>query len=143
MRQLLIPNVILSGLLTVGLGAVLQAAPQQRYESPRGYENRYQADSANDFRDNQLLFARVRSDIDRAENNMPAFSNGRYRFDRVRGELSELQRRWDESTYEPANADDVILALNRAMDSSGILPRDRDRLADDMTQLRQFRDTHE
>ena len=70
------------------------------------------------------------------------FSNGRYRFDRVRGELSELQRRWDESTYEPSNADDVIVALNRAMDSSGISPRDRDRLAEDMMQLRDFRDNH-
>ena len=135
MRKLLIPNIIVSTLLSFGLSAALQAAPQ-RYESP------YSADGAHDLQNGQLLFSRVRADIDRAESDLPAFSNGRYRFDRVRGELSELQRRWDESTYEPSNADDVIVALNRAMDSSGLSPRDRDRLADDMVQLRDFRDNH-
>ena len=139
MRKFLIPNVIVSTLFSLGLSAALQAAPQ-RHERP--YESPYQAYSGNDFRSNQLLFSRVRSDIDRSESNLPAFSNGRNRFDRVRGELSELQRRWDESTYEPNNADDVIIALNRALSSSGILPADRDRLAQDMTELRDFRDTH-
>ena len=139
MRKFLIPNVIVSTVLSLGLSAALEAAPQ-RYERP--YESPYQAYSGSDFRSNQLLFSRVRSDIDRAETNLPAFSNGRSRFDRVRGELSELQHRWDESTYEPNNADDVIIALDRALSSSGILPGDRDRLAQDMTELRDFRDTH-
>ncbi len=141
MRKFLVPNVIVSTLLSFGLGAALQAAPQ-RYEPPRNYESPYQAEDASDFHHGQLLFERVRSDIDRAENNLPAFSNGRYRFDRVRGELSELQRRWDESTYEPNNSDHVIMALDRALSSSGILPSDRDRLAQDMIELRDFRDTH-
>jgi len=139
MRKFLIPNVIVSTLFSLGLSAALQAAPQ-RYERP--YESPYQAYSGNDFRSNQLLFSRVRSDIDRAESNLPAFTNGRARFDRVRGELSELQRRWDESTYELNNADDVIIALDQALSSSGILPADRDRLAQDMVELRDFRDTH-
>ena len=135
MRKLLITNIIASTVLSLGLSAALQAAPQ-RYESP------YQADSRGDLRDGQLLFSRVRADIDRAESDLPSFSDGRYRFDRVRGELSELQRRWDESTYEPRNADTVIMALNRAMDSSGIPPTDRDRLGQDLVQLRDFRDSH-
>ena len=135
MRKLLIPNIIFSTLLSLGLSAALQAAPQ-RYESP------YQAQGASDFRDGQLLFSRVRSDIDRAESNLPSFSYARDRFDRVRGELSELQRRWDESTYEPNNADDVIVSLDRALSSSGLMPGDRDRLASDLVQLRDFRDGH-
>ena len=141
MRQFLIPNIIASGLLSFGLCTAAQAAPQ-RYQSPDRYQSPYSAYSDNDFQNNQLLFARVRSDIDRAESNLPEFSNGRNRFDRVRGELSELQRRWDESTYEPSNADDVIMALDRAMSSSGILPRDRERLGQDIVQLRDFRDSH-
>jgi hypothetical protein len=135
MRKLLIPNIIASTVLSLGLSAALQAAPQ-RYESP------YQADSRGDLRDGQLLFSRVRADIDRAEGDLPSFTNGRDRFDRVRGELSSLQRHWDESTYEPRNADNVILALNRALDSSGIPSSDRDRLAQDLVQLRDFRDSH-
>ena len=140
MRKILIPNIILSTLLSVGLSAALQAAPQS--EAPPRYESPYQAQGATDFRDGQMLFARVRSDIDRAESNLPPFSYARERFDRVRGELSELQRRWDESTYEPSNADDVITALDRSLSSSGLMPGDRDRLASDLVQLRDFRDTH-
>lgn len=135
-----IPNIILSGVLALGLGTVALQATPQRYQER--YPNRYQAFSDTDFHDTQLLFSRVRSDIDRAENNLAAFSDGRGRFDRVRGELSELQRRWDENIYEPSNVDTVIMALDRALNSSGILPRDRDRLAEDMVQLRDFRDSH-
>jgi hypothetical protein len=105
-------------------------------------KTRTNAFSDTDFHNGQRLFNRVRADIDQAENTLPQFSNGRLRFDRVRGQLSELQRRWDEGIYEPDNADAVILALNRALDTGGILPQDRDRLSDDMVQLRQFRDTH-
>ena len=141
MRKFLIPNVIVSTLFFFGLNTALKAAPQ-RYQPPDEYQSPYQASGSEDFHHNQLLFSRVRSDIDRAESNLPAFSNGRYRFDRVRGELSELQRRWDESTYEPTNADAVITALDRAMNSSGILPSDLDRLGRDMVELRDFRDTH-
>ena len=141
MNRRFIPNVILSGLLSFGLSTVaLQAAPQRYTHEP--YQNRYQAFGDTDFHDTQLLFARVRADIDRAENNLPAFSNARERFDRVRGELSELQRRWDENIYEPSNADTVIMALDRTLNSSGILPSDRGRLGEDMVQLRDFRDSH-
>jgi len=99
--------------------------------------------SASDFRDNQLLFSRVRSDLDRAENNLRPFSDSRYRFDRVRGELSELQRQWDENAYEPSQVDSVIRTLDRALSTSDLLPRDRDRLASDLSSLRDFRDSHE
>jgi len=135
MRQFLIPSILFSGLLLFAPAAALIAAPQQ---GPYGVYYH-----GNDFRDNQLMFSRVRADIDQAESSLPLWSNGRERFDRVRGELSELQRHWDESTYEPSNVDNVIGALNRALDSSGIRPQDRDQLAGDMMRLRDFRDTHE
>jgi hypothetical protein len=88
-------------------------------------------------------FSRVRSDLDRAENNLPAFTENRYRFDRVRGELSELQRQWDESAYQPRQVDNVIAALDRALNSSEISYSDHDRLASDLNRLREFSDNHE
>jgi hypothetical protein len=138
MRQLLIPNIILSSLLCFGVAAAVSAQPPtQRYERPNG------AYSSTDFQDNQILFARVRSDLDRAENNLRPFSDSRYNFDRVRGELSELQRQWDENGYQPSQVDTVIRALDRALSSSDLMLRDRDRLAGDLNNLRDFRDTHE
>ena len=140
MRQKLIPHIIVSSVLscglTVGLSAAAQAAPQ-RYQSPYG------AYSSSDFRDGQSLFERVRSDLDRAENNVDPYSVSRDRFDRVRGELSELQRHWDESTYEPNQTDHVIAALDRVLATTDLLPGDRVRLTDDMGRLRDFRDRHE
>jgi hypothetical protein len=139
----MLPNIIVSSLLSVGLtmapSAFAQNAPQ-RYPAP---QSPYGAYSATDFRDNQALFDRVRSDLDVAEDNLPAGSYGRDRFDRVRGELSELQRHWDENTYEPRQVDVVIAAMDRVLASSDLLPRDRDRLSGDMSRLREFRDNHE
>lgn len=116
---------------------------QARAQDYGRYGRAYGAYSASDFRDNQLLFARVRSDLDRAENNLPAYSSNFDRFDRVRGELSELQRQWDENSYEPRQADAAIGALDRALNSNDLLPRDRGRLESDLRELRDFRDSHE
>ena len=137
MKQLLIPNLIASSLLSLGLVVAAPAQPQAPYERGPG------AYRSTDFRDTQIMFARVRSDLDRAENNLRPFSDSRYNFDRVRGELSDLQRQWDESTYEPSQADAVIRALDRALRTSDLLPRDRDRLASDLANLRDFRDSYE
>jgi hypothetical protein len=141
MRPKLLPNVIASSLLCFGLTA---AAFAQGHPPPRGsYDSRYGAFSQTDFQDNQVLFSHVRSDLDRAENNLPPFAESRNRFDRVRGELSELQRQWDENTFEPAQVDTVIQTLDRAIRTGDLLPRDRDRLVSDLDNLRQFRDNHD
>jgi len=137
MRRFAIPNVMLCGLLLCGLSL---SAPAQN--QPPRYD-RYGASSASDFRDSQLFFARVRSDLDRAESNLPPASYAVDRFDRARGELSELQRQWDENVYQPRQADAVINALDRVLDSRDLAPRDRDRLASDLRDLRDFRDSHE
>jgi hypothetical protein len=137
MRQILIPILVSSA---VCLGPSLIASAQE--VTPR-YNYQYGASSASDFRNSQRLFASVRSDLDRAENNLPEYASSRYQFDKVRGELSELQRQWDETAYEPNQADHVIRALDRALASSDLLPRDRDALSYDLSRTRDFRDSHE
>lgn len=138
MRQLLIPTILVSSALCFGPSLI--AAAQETV--PR-YNDQYGASSARDFRSGQALFASVRTDLDRAENNMPEYAGSRNQLDRVRGELSELQRQWDESAYEPSQADHVIRALDRTLSSPDLLSRDRDLLSDDLSRLRDFRDTHE
>jgi hypothetical protein len=142
MRQFLIPALLASSGLC--FGPTLGAAPQN--ERPYYYGDRAYSQPApviSDFRAGQMLFSNVRSDLDRAENNLPEYSADRYRFDRVRGELSELQRQWDESAYEPSQVDHVTRALDRALASNDLWGRDRDRLSADLNQLRDFRDNHE
>jgi hypothetical protein len=145
MRQFLIPASLVSSVLC--FGSALFAAPQDNsrpyYRGDRVYGEAAPAPAVGDFRAGQMLFTHVRSDLDRAENNLPEYSNDRYRFDRVRGELSELQRNWDESSYEPGQVDAVMRTLDRALSSNDIWGRDRDRLSADLNQLRDFRDAHE
>ena len=141
MRPFLVSCVLVSTALCFGPSLV--AAPQDA-RTPYYYGDRtYTEGAPSGFRSAQMLFASVRSDLDRAENNLPEYSGNRYQFDRVRGELSELQRQWDESAYEPRQVDSVMRALDRALDNSDLRIRDRDRLTNDLDQLRDFRDSHE
>jgi hypothetical protein len=125
MRSFLVPSVLVSTALCFGFSLVAspQARPQPYYYGDRAYGE----GAPSDFRSAQMLFAGARSDLDRAENNLPEYSGDRYQFDRVRGELSELQRQWDESAYEPRQVDNVIRALDRALANSDLRIRDRDR----------------
>jgi hypothetical protein len=142
MRQFLIPAIFVSGALC--FGPALMAAPQDTrpyYYGDRTYSQ--PAPAVSDFRAGQMLFSGVRSDVDRAENNLPEYTASRYQFDHVRGELSELQRQWDESAYESSQVDHVIRALERTLATNDMSGRDRDRLSADLSQLREFRNAHE
>jgi hypothetical protein len=129
MTQKLIPNILFSSLLAFGAGAALLAAPQS--VAPP-YESSNRAYSARDFRSNQQMLDGVRADLDQAESNLPRYSDSHASFDLLRGELSDLQYHWDEYKYQPRQADDVIAALNRALDSPDLLRSDRDRLTQDL-----------
>ena len=132
MRQLLIKSLVGASLLVFGLSGQAQAPRYQYYDRT-------------DFQNAQTLFHQVRDDIDRAQRNIYSdFGGGdQYRFERVRGELSELQRQWDENDYSPRQVDNVIGALQRVLTDSHLLLRDRDLLMSDLSQLRDFRATHE
>ncbi|HWY46002.1 MAG TPA: hypothetical protein VNX70_01375 [Bryobacteraceae bacterium] len=133
MRHRFLKSIVGSSLLVLGLSVQAQdRAP--RYDP---YDNR---SNFQDFQNGQSLFRQVRSDLDRAENY--AYSGDRYWFDRVRGELSELQRQWDENEYTPRQVDKVIAALQRVVSENQLSFRDRDRLMDDLSRMRDFVATH-
>ena len=136
MRYSFVKSLIGSSLLVLGLSIQAQATPQ-RYDR---YDNRA---NFQDFQDAQSLFHQVRSDLDRAENSSIAPFGDRYSFDRGRGELSELQRQWDENEYTPRQADSVIAALQRVLSENNLLLRDLDRLTDDLSRMRDFLAIHE
>ena len=134
MRHPFIKTLIGSSLLVLGLSVQAQDRPQ-RYDP---YDNQ---GNSQDFRNGQSLFRQVRSDLDRAENY--SYSGDHYWFDRVRGELSELQRQWDENEYTPRQVDKVIVALQRVVSENQLSFRDRDRLMDDLSRMREFLATHD
>jgi hypothetical protein len=80
------------------------------------------------------LFNRVRFDVERAE----AYSNwngsDRRRFSKVREELSEFQRSGNRHELN-----DTISALQKVVNDNRLSYRDRDVLAQDLYQLRDFR----
>ena len=117
------------------MGLSVQAQEPQRYEP---YDNRA---NFQDFQNAQSLCRQVRSDLDRAENY--SYSGDRYWFDRVRGELSELQRQWDENEYTPHQTDKVIVGLQRVVSENQLSFRDRDRLLDDLNRMRDFIAAHD
>ena len=134
MRHRFFKSLVGSSLLVLGLSVQAQDRPQ-RYDP---YDNR---SNFQDSQNGQSLFRQVRADLDRAENY--AYSGDHYWFDRVRGELSELQRQWDENEYTPRQVDKVIAALQRVVSENQLSFRDRDRLMDDLSRMRDFVATHE
>ena len=132
----LIKSLIGSTLFVLGLSVQAQAMPQRYYP----YDNRA---NFQDFQDTQSLFHQVRSDLDRAENSSISPFGDHYSFERARGELSELERQWDENEYTPRQADNVIAALQRVLSENRLLLRDRDRLTEDLTRMRDFLASHE
>jgi hypothetical protein len=86
------------------------------------------------------FFDRVRDDVDHVERYAFPGNGDRYRLDRTRQELTELQRAWEDRRINYRDLDDVIDALGRVVRDNRLSPRDRDVLEDDVNRLREFRD---
>jgi hypothetical protein len=129
MRHL--PILAIAGLFAVGASAQPQyypgAPPVDRYSDRGPYYGRDQRNPGD-------LFNRLRSDIERAEANSNWNGGDRRRFNKVREELAEFQR--SANRHE---LNDTISALQHVVDSNHLVYRDRDILAQDLYQLRDFR----
>jgi len=129
MRHL--PSLAIAGLLAVGASAQPQyypgPPPANRYSDRGPYYGR-------DERNPGDLFNRLRSDIERAEGNSNWNGGDRRRFNKVREELGEFRRSGNRHELN-----DTISALQHVVDSNHLVYRDRDILAQDLYQLRDFR----
>jgi hypothetical protein len=128
MRHL--PILAIASMLAVGAAS---AQPQYYPTAPGRYDDRGPY-SGREQRGPGDLFNRVRSDIERAEANSNWNGGDRKRFNKVREELSEFQR--SGSRHE---LNDTISALEHVVNSNRLVYRDRDVLAQDLYQLRDFR----
>src|SRR5579864_2829320 len=117
-------------LLIVAIASLIAASAQAQY---RPYSDHYY-DRDNYNRNPGDLFGRVRSDLERAEANSNWNGGDRHRFAKVREELGEFQR--SGSKHE---LNDTISALQKVVNDNRLAYRDRDILAQDLYQLRDFR----
>ncbi len=113
--------------------------PDRRYDDDHDSYSR----SRDDYfrRDNwrSRMFERVRDDIDHVSHDSFRGAD-RYRLDRVRQELDELQSQSSSGRYDNRLLDDVIGTLDRILRDDRLHDSDRAMISDDMNRLREFRD---
>ena len=131
MRQL--PILAMASLLAAGATAYAQ------YPGPYGDRGGYYGERAPSYNRGGYgnpgdLFGRVRADIERAEANSNWNGGDRHRFNKVREELGEFQR-----SGKRGELNDTISALQHVVNTNRLVYRDRDVLARDLYELRDFR----
>jgi hypothetical protein len=89
------------------------------------------------------LFSHVRMDLDHVQNTTWPGGKDRYRIDRTKQELNELQGKLEHHRYDEHELDDVIGSLGRVVADNRMSPRDREVLNDDLNRLRDYRAHHD
>ncbi|HKE27757.1 MAG TPA: hypothetical protein VKB88_35620 [Bryobacteraceae bacterium] len=131
MRNLLVTALTGSGLLFGGL--TLTAQNQYRYRSDQYSYSEQQSDQQT------TMFNRLRRDLDRVSDNSIAGTGDHLRIDRARQEINELQARVDNGTFDERDIDHAVMAVQRVLDDNHMPDWARNRLSDDLGQLRNFR----
>jgi hypothetical protein len=82
-------------------------------------------------------------DLDHVQNTTWPGGRDRYRIDRTKQELNELQGKLEHHRYDERELDDVIGSLGRVVADNRMSPRDREVLNDDVNRLRDYRAHHD
>jgi hypothetical protein len=132
------------GVLTLSLAANAQTWGQDPYYTPR-YRDRYADDRYSREREYgygrnpQFLIDRVMTDLNRAAERARLDGHERNHFDEVAGSLQEFESRWARGRFDTSKLDKAIHALEHLAQADRVRGRDRDMLARDVEDLRQFR----
>jgi hypothetical protein len=89
------------------------------------------------------LFSHVRMDLDHVQSVTWPGGRDRYRIDRTKHELDELQGKLENRRYDEHELNDVIGSLGRVVADNRMGPRDRELLNDDLNRLREYREHHD
>jgi hypothetical protein len=133
MKHLVLKSLVSSSLLLFAVTAVAQDRADDRYHQGDRDEGWWHG----------RLFERVRADLDHVQSVTPEFSGDQYRLVKVKEELGELQRRYEDRGYDSAKMDDVVAALQHVVADNRLSGRDRDMLNDDLGHLRDFQEHHD
>ena len=138
------------GVLALGLAANAETWWQDPNYTPRQdayYRNRdsytddpYSQQRAYGYRRNQqFLIDRVMTDLNRAAERARLDGHERKHFDEVAGNLQEFEARWARGKFDTGKLDKAIHNLEHLAEADRVHGRDRDMLAEDLEDLRQFR----
>ena len=108
----------------------------------RDGDRRFDNDNRGDNR-RAMFFQNIREDLDRATSGASPFRGDRQRLDRTKYQLDELQTKLARGFYDERELNDVVVSLQRVVDSNRLAPRDRDILTEDLKRLDDFRARHE
>jgi len=129
--------------VAVALSAPASRALAQQYP---GYSYRpaystpgYNGGGISRQRTDRALFDHVRIDLDRAA-AYPASRSDRKRFDDARRDLFDFQSRFDQGLFDKHTLGHAIDRLQSVFSHNSLDPRDRDILAEDLRQLRDYRE---
>ena len=92
-------------------------------------------------RNQDSVISRVMGDLSRAAANARLDGHERKHFDEVAQSLQEFEGRWAQGKFDSGKLDKAIRNLEHLADADRVRGRDRDMLARDVQDLRQFRST--
>lgn len=118
--------------------------PYYRNDPNRGYypnQGRYGYDRYGYGRNEGSLIGRVLADLNMAASNARLDGHERKHFDEAAQKLQEFEDRWAQGKFDTGKLDKAIQNLEHLADADRVSGRDRDMLARDMQDLRQFRST--
>lgn len=137
------------GVLVLGLTAVTQTWAQAPYYSQRddpyyrgrgGYDGDPYSQQRSGYGRNQgNLIGRVMSDLNRAAERARLDRHEVRHFDEVASSLREFDERWARGRFDTGKLDKAIHNLEHLADADRVHGRDRDLLARDLQDLREFR----
>ena len=89
------------------------------------------------------LFAHVRTDLDHVQSVTWPGGHDRYRLDKTKQKLDELQAKLESHRFDKGELDAVIGDLHKVVADNHMAPQDRDVLNDDLMRLRDYREHHD
>jgi uncharacterized protein YfkK (UPF0435 family) len=105
---------------------------------PRGQNQRFGGQNRQ-----AMFFQHIREDLERVAATTPPFGQDQARLARTKFELDELQQKLSRGFYDETELDEVTEALEFVIGSNRLNARERDLLANDLDQMRDFRVRHE
>jgi hypothetical protein len=127
MKRILIQSLLASNLLLFGMIASAQTSPERLvgpFHSPDQYELAHSR------------FDKLSADLQQARSHDPVNSA---MFDRAQAVLRVLEQNWDSGHYESRQIEGAITAIQTVQRDSRLIPQDVNALADDLSQLLDFR----
>ena len=108
---------------------------REKGDDPRQYGN----DRSGYGRNQGSLIGRIRSDLNRAASNGRLDGHERKHFDEAARKLQDFEGRWAQGRFDTGKLDGAIENLNHLANADRVNRRDRQMLARDVEELRQFR----